>query len=264
MRDFLSDPDKIEFYSDPNPMKRAQKQMLTPLVKRFYKDVSVAEQGGQFVVLLDGKPVKTPARKDLAFPTHASAQLVAKEFSDQETEINPTNMPFTRLANTAIDGVANEVDAVQEDIKRFCGNDLICYRADAPDKLVLRQTDAWDKYLNWIRDKYRVRLKMTEGVMHVEQPTESLDAFGKALSRYSDAFSLSCLHAMTTLLGSAVMAFAVGDNKYDAQQVWNDAHVDEDWSIENWGTDDEAMLRRANRWIEMNAAATFLKSVRAD
>jgi chaperone required for assembly of F1-ATPase len=260
----LSDPDKIEFYSDPNPMKRAQKQMLTPLVKRFYKDVSVQGQGGQFGVLLDGKPVKTPARKSLAFPTEAAAQLVAKEFSDQATEINPTHMPFTRLANTAIDGVANEIDAVQEDIKRFCGNDLICYRADAPDKLVLRQSDVWDKYLNWIRDQHGVRLKMTEGIMHVEQPAEAIETFGKILRRYSDAFSLSCMHAMTTLLGSAVMALAVADKKFDVLQVWNDAHLDEDWTIENWGTDDEAMQRRANRWIEMKSASAFLDAVQAD
>ncbi len=261
MREFLSDPDKIEFYSDPNPMKRAQKQMLTPKVKRFYKDVSVAEQGGHFVVLLDGKPVKTPARISLAAPTAEAARLIAAEFAAQETEIDPTKMPFTRLANTALDGVANEILAVVEDIKRFCANDLICYRADAPDALVLRQTDTWDKYLNWVRDKFGVRLQMTEGVMHVEQPADSIEAFGKALLPYQDAFSLSCLHGMTTLLGSAVMALAVADGEVSAQVAWQDAHLDEDWTIENWGTDDEATLRRANRWIEMDAAVTLLGAV---
>ncbi|MGL4490401.1 MAG: ATP12 family chaperone protein [Rhizobiaceae bacterium] len=262
MRDILSDPSKIEFYSDPNPMKRAQKQMLTPAVKRFYKDVSVSGQGGQFLVLLDGKPVKTPARKDLAFPKEQAAQLVAKEFSDQETEIIPAKMPFTRLANTAIDGVANEIDAVLEDIKRFCGNDLICYRADGPDKLVLRQTDAWDKYLDWVRGKHGVRLKMTEGIMHVDQSDESIQAFGAALVSYGDAISLACVHAMTTLTGSAVMALAVADGFVAHDQAWTDAHVDEDWTIENWGSDAEAMQRRANRWIDMNAAAMLLRAVR--
>jgi chaperone required for assembly of F1-ATPase len=262
LREILSDPDKIEFYSDPNPMKRAQKQMLTPLVKRFYKLVSVAEQGGLHVVLLDGKPVKTPARKDLAFPTARAAQLVAAEFEAQETEINPTKMPFTRLSNTAIDGVAQEIDAVVEDIKRFCGNDLICYRADSPDGLVLRQTDAWDKYLNWIKADYSVRLNMTEGVMHVAQSAHAIDAFGAALVPYKDEFSLAGLHAMTTLLGSAVMALAVAAHKFEAEQVWSDAHVDEDWTSENWGVDAEAMQRRAARWIEMQAAADFLHAVR--
>jgi chaperone required for assembly of F1-ATPase len=261
LREILSDPDKIEFYSDPNPMKRAQKQMLTPLVKRFYKVVSVVEQGGHHVVLLDGKPVKTPARKDLAFPTAHAAQLVAAEFAAQNTEINPIKMPYTRLANTAIDGVSQEIDALVEDIKRFCGNDLICYRADSPDGLVLRQTDAWDKYLDWIKAEFGVRLNMTEGVMHVQQSPSSIEAFGKSLVRYKDAFSLSCLHAMTTLLGSAVMALSIAEAKYEPEQVWADAHVDEDWTSDNWGTDTEAMQRRDARWIEMNAAAEFFKAV---
>jgi chaperone required for assembly of F1-ATPase len=262
LREYLTDPDKIEFYSDPNPMKRAQKQMLTPKVKRFYTDVSVMEQGGQYVVALDGKPVKTPARLSLTAPTAVAAQLVASEFAAQEAEIDPSKMPFTRLANTALDGVANEISAVVEDIKRFCANDLTCYRADAPDALVLRQTDRWDKYLKWVRQKHGVQLHMTEGVMHVEQPADSIAAFGKALVPYQDAFSLSCLHGMTTLLGSAVMALAVAEGEVSAQEAWQDAHLDEDWTIENWGTDDEATVRRANRWIEMDAAATLLSAVR--
>ncbi len=69
MRDMLSDLEAAERLMDPNPMRRAQKAMLTPMPKRFYKEASVAEQGGQFVVVLDGRPVKTPARNTLAFPT---------------------------------------------------------------------------------------------------------------------------------------------------------------------------------------------------
>jgi chaperone required for assembly of F1-ATPase len=258
LREFLNDLGKVEFFSDPDPVKRAQKQMKTPLVKRFYTTVSVEGKDGQHLVLLDGKPVKTPVRSVLALPTKAAAGLVAAEFEAQTVEINPIKMPFTRLANTAIDGVAHEIEAVLEDIKRFCGNDLICYRADAPDALVLRQTDLWDFYLNWIKTKYGVRLTLTEGVMHVQQPSQSLDAFGLALQPFQDALSLSCLHSMTTLLGSSVIGLAVATGEVSAQKGWQDAHLDEDWTIENWGTDAEAVHRRANRWIEMDAAARML------
>jgi chaperone required for assembly of F1-ATPase len=264
LREFLNDSSKIEFYSDPNPMKRAQKQMLTPLVRRFYKQVSVVGQGDDFFVLLDDKPVKTPARHSLAFPTRAAAELVAAEFSNQQTEINPTKMPVTRLANTAIDGVVNEIDAVLDDIKRFCGNDLLCYRADAPDSLVLRQTDAWDAYLNWIRDEYSVRLSITEGVMHVRQPVESIEALGQVLVTYADSHSLTCLHAMTTLMGSAVLALAVATRHATPEEAWGAAHLDEDWTIENWGPDDEAIQRRDYRWLEMIAAVQMLRAIRSD
>ena len=39
------------------------------------------------------------------------------------------------------------------------------------------------------------------------------------------------------------------------------AHLDEDWQIEQWGADDEAMTRRAYRWTEMKAAADLLRAV---
>ncbi len=261
MRDILSDLQAAELLMDPNPMRRAQKAMLTPMPKRFYKEAAVEEQGGRFVVVLDGKPVKTPARKALALPTKAAAELAAAEFASQVKEINPATMPFTRLANTAIDGVSTEVDAVLEDIKRFAGNDMLCYRAEAPDALVLRQTDVWDPYLDWLKAKHGARLYLAEGVMHVVQPAEAVDAVGRALKAHAEPMALACLHAMTTLTGSAVLALAVAEGKVSADEAWKAAHLEEDWTAEFWGEDREAAERRAYRWQEMDAAARMLKAV---
>ena len=74
MRDLLND--LSEGLSHPDPILRAQIQMQKPLPKRFYKDVTVgeAEEGG-FTILLDGKPLRTPAKKPLTVPTRALAEL---------------------------------------------------------------------------------------------------------------------------------------------------------------------------------------------
>lgn len=261
MRDMLSDLEAAEKLMDPNPMRRAQKAMLTPMPKRFYKAADVAEQGGEFVVVLDGKPVKTPARKTLAFPTKSAAKLVAAEFEAQEKEINPATMPFTRLANTAIDGVASEVDAVLADILRFCANDMLCYRSEAPEGLVKRQTEVWNRYLEWVKAKHGVRLYLAEGVMHVEQPKASVDAFGLALKTHAEPLKLACLHAMTTMTGSAILALAIAEGQASVEVVWAAAHLDEDWTIEHWGEDREAQARRAARWQDMKAAADLLLAV---
>jgi chaperone required for assembly of F1-ATPase len=261
MRDILSDLEAAEKLMDPNPMRRAQRAMLAPMPKRFYKHAGVVEQGAQFVVVLDGKPVKTPARKPLAFPAKAAAELVAAEFEAQEKEINPANMPFTRLANTAIDGVANEIGAVLEDIQRFSANDLLCYRAEMPDALVQRQAAVWDRYLDWVRAKHGVRLFLAQGVMHVGQPPESVEAFRLALRAHAEPLKLACLHAMTTLTGSAILALAVAEGEASAEEAWKAAHLDEDWTNENWGADSEAEARRAARWQDMRAADLMLRAV---
>ncbi len=55
------------------------------------------------------------------------------------TEIDPAKMPLTRLANTAIDGVSQRLDAVADDLCAYAQTDLLAYRAADPDKLVSAQ-----------------------------------------------------------------------------------------------------------------------------
>lgn len=262
MREILSDLEAESHLSDLNPMKRAQIQMRTPLPKRFYKEAAVGGASGQFQVLLDGKPVKTPARNLLSFPTAAAARLVADEFAAQEKEVNPATMPATRLANTAIDGVAAEVEAVQEDIIRFASNDMLCYRAEGPDALVARQADVWDRYLDWARARYGARLYLAEGVMHVAQPREAIALIGAAVKQVRDPLHLAAIHTMVTLTGSAILALAVDEGEASAEEAWAAAHLDEDWTIEHWGEDREAAERRASRWLDMHAAAAMLAALK--
>ena len=83
-------------------------------------------------------------------------------------------MPLTRLANSAIDGVAGREQAVIDDIMAHAGNDLVCYRAGAPDGLVKAQQTHWDPVLAWARTALGAPLFLTEGVAHVAQPETSL------------------------------------------------------------------------------------------
>ena len=98
MRDILEDLESGRLLSDPDPVKRAQNQMRTALPKRFYTDVSVEKEGeGAFVVKLDGRTVRTPAKAVLVLPTREAAQLVADEFAVQQDVIDPVTMPTMRL-----------------------------------------------------------------------------------------------------------------------------------------------------------------------
>lgn len=260
MRDILNQFDE----GRADPVRASQQAMRTPLPKRFYKQASVAERPGEdypAAVELDGKPVRTPARNVLGFPTRAAAQLVADEFEAQDIEIDPAEMPVTRLSNTAIDGVSADKQAVYEDILRFAASDLLCYRAGSPAGLVERQNAAWDPYVDWLRDDLGVNLVLAEGVMHVEQPREAIAAIGTALRQFHTVYELTCLHMCTTLTGSAALALALAKGFAEAGVVWGAAHVDEDWNISQWGEDAEAVARRAVREKEFKAAAAMLAAV---
>ncbi|MFC5386774.1 ATP12 family chaperone protein [Aquamicrobium segne] len=261
MRDRLKDNEDGIALSDPDPTRRAQIQMRTPLPRRFYKIASAIADEGHFTVQLDGKPVRTPGRNVLALPSLAAAQLIADEFAAQVEIIDPVTMPILRLVNTAIDGVASDPQAVLEDILRFCTSDMLCYRADGPQALVERQNAHWDRILDWAQSTIGARLNLAEGIMHVEQPRESIAVLGAWLARRHDAFRLACLHLMTSLTGSALLALAVEAQELDADEAWLAAHIDEDWQIEHWGQDAEAVARRALRHRDFIAAVNLLKAL---
>lgn len=259
MRDILSDLSYA--MSDPDPVRRAQIQMKRPLPKRFYKAVSTDEVEEGHRILLDGRPVRTPGKKLLAVPARPIADRLVAEWDGQGEEIDPAKMPVTRLVNTAVDGVAANFDAVFDEIVRFAGTDMLCYRADSPAGLVERQREGWDPVIRWAADARGARFILVEGVMHQEQPAPAIEAFSKALAAFRDPLALACLHTVTTLTGSALLALALAEGVIDADRAWTLAHVDEDWQIEHWGTDEEAFHRRALRRAEMDVAAAVLAEI---
>lgn len=249
--------------SDPDPVRRAQLQMHRPLPKRFYKDVTVEAVGAGFEIRLDGKTVRTPARHPLAVPTEELAEVLAAEWQAQQELIDPQTMPATRLVNTAIDAVSAQIDEVLEDIVRFSQSDMLCYRADAPDGLVERQAMRWNPVLDWVADAHGARFKLVTGVMHQEQPAQAVEALRAALQAHRELIALSSLHTMTTLSGSAILALALAEGRLSLEEAWELAHIEEDWTSDQWGRDVEAEARRAKRFIEMAAATQVHRALQS-
>lgn len=260
MRDIFLDLN--EQLSHPDPVRRAQIQMKAPLPKRFYKQVSVGESGGEHSILLDGRPVKTPAKRSLTLPTRTAAELVAAEWDAQTEVINPVRMPLTRLVNSALDGVAAEIDAVFGDIVKYAGTDLLCYRADTPQSLVDAQAAKWDPVLYWAAEEIGARFILAQGIIHQQQPQTAIAAFAETLSKYRTPLEMAALHSITSLTGSALLALAFAEGRISAEDAWIAAHADEDWNIEHWGSDAEAEARRAARWTDMEASYQLFNAVR--
>ena len=263
MRDILNDLEAGKHLSDPDPVRRAQIQMKTHLPKRFYKEAATAAVEDGFAVHLDGKPVRTPGKALLVLPTEKAAELVAGEFAAQGETIDPVTMPVLRLVNTAIDGVASDPQAVLEDVLRFASSDLTCYRADAPQGLVDLQNQHWDPVIDWAAATLKARFNLAEGIIHVEQPRESIAVLGAHLAQRAEPLRLAAIHVMTSLTGSALLALAVDHGALDGEAAWAAGHVDEDWQIEHWGQDAEAVARRSARKRDMMAAVSLLEALKA-
>jgi len=230
-------------------------------MKRFYKDVAVAEAEGGFCILLDGKPVKTPARNTLLLPTQALAHAVAAEWAGQGDEIFATTMPLLRLANTVLDGVSQNRQDVIGAILRFGENDLICYRAHQPPELARRQADGWDPLLDWARERLSARMTVGEGIGHVDQSPEALAALREAMAGY-DAFTLAGLHVIASITGSLVLALAVVEGATNGAEAFHLSRIDENYQAEKWGEDAEAVKRASALAHELDKAVELIASVR--
>ena len=256
MRDIFED---IFQHQPLDPTEAARRAMRPQLRRRFYKAVSVENQPGGYAVLLDGRPVRTPARRALAAPTERLAQALADEWEALQDVVDPAVMPLTRLANSIIDGVADAPGAVQAEVAKFLASDLICYRAGSPDGLVARQAQHWDPLIAWARDALGARFVLGEGVMFVAQPDEALAAAARVIP--DEPWKLGAVSAITSLTGSALIALALAQGHLSTEAAWTAAHVDEDWNMHQWGGDEQALERRAKREAEMQAAALVLRSL---
>jgi chaperone required for assembly of F1-ATPase len=240
-----------------NPEQRARELSKRELPKRFYKEAThVAIEDG-FAIHLDGRPVKTPGKATLLLPNDVLGAAVAAEWHAQEKEINPANMPLTRMANSAQDAVSVRFGEVADDITKFAGNDALCYRADDPESLVETQRELWDPVVDWAGDLLGGRFVLIEGIMHVSQPEDLLTAYRSRLDDETP-LRLAALHTITGLTGSALLALALKEGRLDAHVVWKTAHVEEDFTIERWGEDAEAAQIRAYKHMEFQAAALIL------
>jgi len=230
-------------------------------MKRFYKTVSVAPVDGGFAVMLDGKPVKTPARGSLVLPAEKLANAIAAEWQVQADEVVATSMPLLRLANSVIDGVAANREGVIDAILRFGENDLLCYRAHQPPELAARQREGWDPVLDWARQKFGAQMTVAQGLTHVDQPAEALALLRQALEGF-DAFTLGALHVVASITGSTVLALAVVENKISGSRAFALSRIDEAYQAEKWGEDAEAVKRAAALAHELDKAVELIGSVR--
>ncbi len=227
-------------------------------MKRIYKTVAVEPRDGGHAVTLDGRGAKTPGGQPLVLPNAALAGAVAAEWDAQIDDIAPETMPMIRLATVALDMVAPRRAPVIDEIVGFGASDLVCYRADAPAALAARQNEVWQPLIDGLAARHGVHLSVTEGVIPIVQPAESISALHDVVAGHDD-MALAALHTLSTVLGSLVIALAVADGVLDAVTAWTASRIDEDHQTERWGEDAEAADVRHRRHADVVAAAHFLE-----
>lgn len=246
--------------TDETPDER-MRRLLTgkferKLPRKFYKDVQVSDANA---ILLDGKPVKTPMKNALVFPTRKLAGAVAAEWTAQIKVIDPETMPITKLANTALDRATAERQTVLDEIVAYAGSDLVCYRADRPPDLVKLQQQHWQPVLDWAENRLNATFKSASSITHVQQSEACLMAVRQHIEGFNP-WQLTGVYLLMTLTGSCLLSL-MALAKSPADKIWAAAHVDEDYQISHWGEDHEAFERRKGRKREFDGLVKFFELI---
>jgi chaperone required for assembly of F1-ATPase len=230
-------------------------------MKRFWEAaLAVPRLEGGYGVVLDGRPLRLPGGSILGTENRPLAEAIADEWhkagGTKGGEMRQEDVPLTRILAAAQERIAPDPKPMVEGITRYGETDLLCYRAQ-DQRLAARQADAWQPVLEWAAQELNAPLKITQGLMPVPQPQESLAALQGAVARH-DAAGLAALGVAVPALGSLVLGLALSLGRLDAEEAHRLAILDELYQEEFWGSDAETAARRAERLAEVRLAKRFM------
>ncbi|HEY4163091.1 MAG TPA: ATP12 family protein [Dongiaceae bacterium] len=230
--------------------------------RRLYKAATVTGASSNWRIALDGKEIKTPARRDLILKSRGLAEAIAEEWAAQEAKVRPHTMPLMQISSTAIDRVGPERPRIVTETAGYAETDLICYRAEGPADLISRQVATWDPLLDWVRERFDVSLRTASGVMAVVQPESALKTLRRVVEAQDD-FHLTALAVLVGATGSLAIGLAVLEKRLSSDEAIAAAQLDELYQAERWGGDPEAEVRRAGQGVDIAQARRFLDLLEA-
>lgn len=229
-------------------------------MKRFWTKVAVDSCDGGFQVSLDGKPMRTPAGRGYVMPTLALAEAVAAEWAAVQDKVDPQQMPMTQCVATTLDVVPRQREAIVAQLADYAPTELLCYRADGPDPLTVRQQEIWQPLLDWAAQRFQAPLRVTAGIHPVMQNSLALENLRTAIEAFDD-WRLVALQSAVTVSGSLVIGLALLERHIGAEEAFRAAELDSTFQIEQWGEDADAAQRRAGVMAELQTAEKLISTL---
>jgi len=232
-------------------------------MRKFYKIAEAGTAPGGHVVRLDGKPAKTPLGHALLLTSQPLAGAIALEWAGQEAELKPATMPLTRLANTMVDKARGpDRPAMNAELLKYGGSDLICYFATHPADLVKLHEQQWKPLLVWMKEKYGIVFEAVSGIKYHQQPQAALDKLKQVIEGL-DAGEFTVMQSAAAITGSVAIALALLEERLSVDEAFQAACVDEIYQLKTWGADEPAQQRLDILKSELEVIARFSELLKA-
>lgn len=226
-------------------------------MKKFYTDVSLEKSDDGYLVLLDGKAIKTPLKKVMLCPTKKLAQAIMQEWISQGDVINLRDMPMMQLLNTAIDRVAGQRKKMGEEFISHLDNDTIVYRAEQSDELTALEIKLWQPLYDWVKETFAEDIQTTENILsHVDN--KGLKKKIKHWMMGLDDYHLTVLLESGALTSSTIIGAVFCHDNITAEQAFEAAYLEENYQAQKWAPDKQATENRAQTLRELKELELFL------
>ena len=230
-------------------------------MKRFYQTASLQEAMTGFQVVLDQRAVKTQGGKPQIVASKPLGEALAGEWEAQGETLDASAFPLRDMTDYALDMVPDTKGEIVEKLLRYADTDTLCYRAGPDEPLWQKQREIWDPLVDALEAREGIRLERVSGIVAKPHPPETIDTLRARLSAFDD-FELAALEQLSSLAASLCIGLAALESDADGMALWAAANLEEDWQIEQWGEDEEAAERRANRLAAFLKAMEFAQLLR--
>jgi len=229
-------------------------------MKRFYKSVSTTRTEQGFVVLLDGKPIKTARGNTLAFPSKTTVDLMAAEWGGVQGEIIPIKMPVTRWLSMAVDMSEDERAACINGLMEYLRFDHALARAEFPADFSQLLHSNLQPLVDEFNNCYEVNF-MAKNYIHESEdssPSTDIHKISHIIQDFSN-FQIAILDSVTRICNSLIISLAILEKRLNAAEAIRLANLEFHYQQSKWGEDSSIKLKYEQSLNELQIAELLLR-----
>jgi len=232
--------------------------------KRFYKNVDVnIINNNMYEIQLDGKTLKTPARKPLILPNLNLAAAIAAEWDSQNDKnkgIQPATMPLMSIASTAIDQIQEDPLHARETCFKYLPTDAALFLTREDDRLLLKkQRQHLQPIVKWLSKKLDIELNSKHDIYGRINHSDNTKQKIRNIINNLDHFSLTCLQSATMECKSVILGIAYLCRHLELEQAKIASRLEEEFQVEIWGVVEGGHdMDRLNNSVSLSSVGIFM------
>ena len=214
--------------------------------EKYWKNVRKEKcNNNSFLIYLDEICLRSDQGNDIKLSERLANEIVREWSADGKID-TIKNKFYTKFSFSVIDITNKERENVLCRLVDYGNCDPICYIADEPLKLHVKQKNLYDPLISWAEKSFSIQLNKGPGLVFVKQPSVNSANIYNYLEKL-DNFHITAIHELTKSLGSLFTCLAVYKNIISPELAWEVANVEDNFRIEAWGqVEEETLIKDAN------------------